>query len=140
MLSFEPKNEQNYFLIPALASKMGQMKKIKALYYINQGVSFGQKSINDFVRFLVQMRTRKFAFEIYRPLASSIMPVGSWTTMSTLGNWEMIILNLIYRYFCQNCQIATSQTSPSLSPSILYFLVYLSMLCTIRYYTQISNL
>ena len=30
--------------------------------------SLGQKSKNNFVRFLVQMRTRKFAFEIYWPL------------------------------------------------------------------------
>ena len=32
---FEPKNEQNYFLISTLASKMGEIKKMKALYYIN---------------------------------------------------------------------------------------------------------
>ena len=30
--------------------------------------SLGQKSKNNFVRFLVQMRTRKFAFDIYWPL------------------------------------------------------------------------
>ena len=35
LFSFEPKNEQNYFLIFALASKTGHIKKIKALYYIN---------------------------------------------------------------------------------------------------------
>jgi hypothetical protein len=33
--SFEPKNERNYFSNSAQASKMGQIKKIKALYYIN---------------------------------------------------------------------------------------------------------
>ena len=53
---------------------------MKALYYINYGVfntiealifylkyfrSLGQKSKNDFINFLVQMRTRKFASEIY---------------------------------------------------------------------------
>ena len=58
---------------------MGQIKKVKALYYINWGVfniidtfifeltyfrSLGQKSKNNFGRFLVQMRTRTFAFEI----------------------------------------------------------------------------
>ena len=31
----EPKNEQNYFLNSALASKMSQIKKIKALCYNN---------------------------------------------------------------------------------------------------------
>jgi hypothetical protein len=35
LLSFEPKNELNYFLNSALASKISQIKKIKALYYIN---------------------------------------------------------------------------------------------------------
>ena len=59
---------------------MSQIKKIKALYYINYGVfntiealifvfdpfrSLEQKSKNNFIRFSVQMRTRKFAFEIY---------------------------------------------------------------------------
>ena len=38
LFSFEPKNEQNYFLNSALASKMSQIKKMKALYYINYGV------------------------------------------------------------------------------------------------------
>ena len=65
---------------------MGQIKKMKALYYINLGVFniignfiflfdlfyilsyIGQKSKTNFVRFLVQMRTRKFAYEIYWPL------------------------------------------------------------------------
>ena len=32
---FEPKDERNYFLISALAFKMGQIKKMKALYFIN---------------------------------------------------------------------------------------------------------
>ena len=31
-------------------------------------MKLGQKSKNNFVRFLVQMRTRKFASEIYSPL------------------------------------------------------------------------
>ena len=35
LCSFEPKTEQNYFLNSALASKMSQIKKMKALYYIN---------------------------------------------------------------------------------------------------------
>ena len=37
----------------------------------------GQKSKNNFVRFLVQMRTRKFAFEIYWPLLKKILTVIS---------------------------------------------------------------
>ena len=39
LFSFEPKNERNYFLNSALASKMSQIKKMKALYYINYKVS-----------------------------------------------------------------------------------------------------
>ena len=31
MFSFEPKNERNYFVNSALASKMGQIKKMEAL-------------------------------------------------------------------------------------------------------------
>ena len=38
LFSFEPKNKRNYFLNSALASKMSQIKKTKALYYINLGV------------------------------------------------------------------------------------------------------
>ena len=34
LFSFEPKNKQNYFLNSALASKMSQIKKMKALYYM----------------------------------------------------------------------------------------------------------
>ena len=33
--SFEPKNQQKYFCISALASKMGQIIKIMALYHAN---------------------------------------------------------------------------------------------------------
>ena len=33
LFSFEQKNERNYFLNSALASKMSQIKKMKALYY-----------------------------------------------------------------------------------------------------------
>ena len=35
MFSFEPKNEQNYFVNSALASKMDQIKKMKVPFYIN---------------------------------------------------------------------------------------------------------
>ena len=35
LISFEPKKERNYFLKFALASKISQIKKMKALYYIN---------------------------------------------------------------------------------------------------------
>ena len=34
LFSFEPKNKRNYFLNSALASKMSQIKKMKAFYYI----------------------------------------------------------------------------------------------------------
>ena len=37
--------------------------------------SLWQKSKNNFVRFLVQMRTRKFAFEIYWPLVCALITV-----------------------------------------------------------------
>ena len=35
LFSFEPKTQRNYFLISGLASKMGRIKKMKTLYYIN---------------------------------------------------------------------------------------------------------
>ena len=35
LVSFEPKNEQDYFLISALASKNGSNQKSEAFYYIN---------------------------------------------------------------------------------------------------------
>ena len=49
---------------------MGLIKKMKALYYINQGEfniigNRAEIKKNNFVRFLVQMRKRKFASEIY---------------------------------------------------------------------------
>ena len=66
LFSFEPKYERNHFFISALTSKNGPNQKN---YYINQGVfniidtfiffyltyfrSLGQKSKNNFVRFLV---------------------------------------------------------------------------------------
>ena len=44
------------------------------IFYLTHFRSLGQKSKNNFVRvFLVQMSTRKFAFEIYWPLAGSWM-------------------------------------------------------------------
>ena len=81
LFSFDPKTEQKYFLISALASKKRSDQKNKGTLYhlglfniiINYIIKFfdlnsferlGQKSKNIFVRFLVQMRTRKFAFEI----------------------------------------------------------------------------
>ena len=38
LFSLEPKNEWNYVFNSALASKMSQIKKMKALYQINYGV------------------------------------------------------------------------------------------------------
>ena len=35
LFSFEPKNEQNYFLNSSLASKMSQIKKMKVRFYMN---------------------------------------------------------------------------------------------------------
>ena len=40
------------------------------MFYLAHFRSLGQKSKNNFVGFLVQMRTRNFAFEIYWPLAN----------------------------------------------------------------------
>ena len=51
---------------------MSQIKKMKALYYVNQGVfNIIQALILSFIlgQFLVQMKTRKYASEIYWPLA-----------------------------------------------------------------------
>ena len=59
LFSFEQKNERNLFLNSALGSKF---------FYLTHFRSLRQKSKNNFVRFLVQMRTRKFASEIYWPL------------------------------------------------------------------------
>ena len=38
LFSYEPKNERKYFLNSAIVSTMSQIKKMKAIYYINQGV------------------------------------------------------------------------------------------------------
>ena len=38
LFSFPPKNEQNIFFDPALASKSGQIKQMKELYYVNKGL------------------------------------------------------------------------------------------------------
>ena len=35
LFSFKAKNERNYFLNSVLASKLSEIKKMKALYYIN---------------------------------------------------------------------------------------------------------
>ena len=103
LFSFEPKNDQNYFLNSALASKMSQIKKMKAHYYINKGYliqwrhqffylthfkTLGQKSKNNFVLFLVQMRTRKFAFEINWPLAGPT----KWSFQPVLGSFLKTLL------------------------------------------------
>ena len=48
---------------------LGVFNKIEALLvYLIHCKSLGQTSKNNFVRFLVQTRTRKFASEIYWPL------------------------------------------------------------------------
>ena len=54
LFSFEPKNERNYFLNFALASKMSRIKKLSHLIILIRGFFF---------RFLAQMKTRKFTFE-----------------------------------------------------------------------------
>ena len=46
----------------------GYFYMIKAFFYLNHFRTLGQKSKNNFVCLLVQMRTRKFASEIYWPL------------------------------------------------------------------------
>ena len=80
LLSLKPKTQRNHFLISALASKktLNQktllynyihqplISKIKCVYFLDPA-SFqrlGQKSKNNFVGFLVRMRTRKFVFKI----------------------------------------------------------------------------
>ena len=49
--------------------------------------SLGQKSKNNFVRFLVQMRTRQFAFGIYWPL-DTIMFVSQATKRCPEREWK----------------------------------------------------
>ena len=82
MSSFEPKKEQKYFCISALASKMGQVLKMMShvmlisdffILEYNDLHSFfdqtyfrevGQKYRNIFIRFLVQMKASKSHSEI----------------------------------------------------------------------------
>ena len=64
LFSFEPKTERNYFLNSALGSKF---------FYLTHFRSLRQKSKNNFVRFLVQMRLRKFAFEIHWTLVNFLV-------------------------------------------------------------------
>ena len=42
LLSFEPKNERNYFLNSKLACKMGRIKKMKALYYVIRCIKYSR--------------------------------------------------------------------------------------------------
>ena len=64
---------KNIWRTSALASKIGLIKKMKALFLdFTHFLSLGQKSKNNFVSFLVQMRTRKFASEIYWSLGKPI--------------------------------------------------------------------
>ena len=79
LFSFEPKNER-FFLISALRIFNRSNQKIKGAYYVKYPhiniikciyffdathfLRLGQKSKNNFVRFLVQMRSRKFAFQM----------------------------------------------------------------------------
>ena len=81
--SFEPKNERKHFCISGLASKKRSNQKDKStnwriflalLHYFFDLTSFyrlGQKYRNIFVLFLVQMKTLKFAFEIYWPVTQT---------------------------------------------------------------------
>ena len=79
--SFEPTSEKNIFCISALDSKKRSNKKKnytsnwRILIILNIPHSFyrtGQKYKNIFIHFLAQMKTLKFAFEIYWPLHKEI--------------------------------------------------------------------
>ena len=62
----------------------------------------GQNSKNNFISFLVQMRTRKFAFEIYWPLVAVRFCVG-WKLASGGRNTNTInacICDVPRRYVC----------------------------------------
>ena len=81
---FTPKIEQKYFCISALAYKKrsnqkGSVRESKEnppssgincpyVFDLTSFLRLGQKHKNIFVRFLVQMKTLKFAFEIYWPV------------------------------------------------------------------------
>ena len=62
--------------------------------YLTHFRASGQKSKNDFVRFLVQMRTRKFAFEIYWPLLNLVYFVKSFMAQLTLRLFYIKLLTL----------------------------------------------
>ena len=118
---------------------MGQIKKVKALFYINSVkldflcfyllfrllfrdfLKLGQKYKNIFVHFLVQMKTSKFAFEINWPLnppqtkSSHISKFPSWPFLFryyTPRTWYLKganLLNALYPFWVE--YIVLSQRS-----------------------------
>ena len=68
---------------------------IKALFcYLTHLRSLGRKSKNNFIRLLAQMRTRKFASEIYWPLHKDLSSLSSYFRYSGVPNYECnIIIN-----------------------------------------------
>ena len=111
LFSFEPKSERNYFLISALASKYRSNQKnegtlsyqLWSLFFdLTYFRSLGQKSKIDFVRFLVQMRTRKFAFEIqsscFLRMTKSSPPI--WHLLHNVKS--MVKISSIFPAFLEN--------------------------------------
>ena len=65
------------------------------LFYLTHFRSLGQKSKNNFVRFLVQIRTRKFAFEIIQsPLFQKFVENLSIFQLSVLHNILLVFSDL----------------------------------------------
>ena len=60
--------------------------------------SLGQKSKKKIVRFLIQMRIRKFAFEIYWPLNKGY--VAQWSEISSEGAFVFSCEILFQFYIC----------------------------------------
>ena len=101
------KMNKNIFVFLPYRLKRDQIKKIRALYTTNWRIfiltllpyffdmtSFyrlGQKYKNIYVRFLVQMKTLKFAFKIYWPLVRVIIEVAQGGVSSrAIHNWLLI--------------------------------------------------
>ena len=68
-------------------------------FYLTYFRSLGQKSKNNFVLFLVQVRTRKFASEIYWPLAKEKVKYYSLPTafMRVLQSPDMLFMDIPWK-------------------------------------------
>ena len=83
---------------------------IKSLHFFDLAhfQRLGQKSKNNFVHFLVQMRTRKFAFEIYLPLGKiyiQIDPLKCQNSHACNDSSNIFIRQGIHIQIQKNCSL-----------------------------------